>query len=152
MMTLGRTSLAGLLVIGLLSTGCDSEPPTAPDTTLTGTWRGLATDERGTATLEMVLTDADSVLGGRTITGTWSWTFPPAGANDRGCVFGTEDAGRFQLSLLVTPGACSVPSSGTTSTVTVTAEVEGGRLVGDYTQTFLASPATQHGRIDVTRR
>lgn len=152
MEAIARFGTAVLLLGCLALPACDADSPIAPSGSLSGTWRGQVTDDtRGAGTLEMSLTDADPGLGGRTISGAWTWSFNAGAILERGCVFGVVTETNINLSLFVTGASCTGQVGPPLSVVTALARLNDDHLVGDYQQTT-ASPSLLRGNFDLTLR
>jgi hypothetical protein len=141
------------LAFGLIATACSKgsgdtpSTPTPPNTTVSGTWSGTATDSSGDGSMTWALSQS-----GTSFTGNLTMADRASGVTGRGSVTGTISGSSLQFSISVPSGGFDEPSAACSASVTGTAVASASSISGTYSGSNSCSGGIASGQINLNKQ
>jgi hypothetical protein len=150
-----RSWFATALACLALSVACSksdsggSGTPTSPTPsgTLTGTWRGTASDSSGPGQMTWQITQS-----GNSFTGTMSVTDTATTLTGRGSISGTVSGANLHFAITIPAGGFDAPHGGCTAQVDGDGELSGTSITGAYNGSNSCAGTVASGQLSLTKQ
>ena len=146
-----QIALTAAVLSVMLSTAChsDSQPMPSPsdvNASVSGTWRGAASDSTGPGPLIWRLAQ-----NGTSFTGTVTIVDSATNVSGRGSISGTVSGTTLHFSMSIPSGGFDQPYDGCAAQVSGDAQVSGASLAGSYSGLNSCTGIVTAGQIKMTR-
>ena len=133
------------------SNSSDSSPPAAPSSptgsSLTGTWRGTASDSSGPGQMTWQITQS-----GASVSGTLTMTDTATNVTGRGSVMGTVSGSSVTFTMSVPAGGFDAPHGACTAQVSGEAQLASSTLTGSYSGSSSCAGTIASGQLTLDKQ